>query len=150
MIRKLTLTIATVLCVEVTALGGQKAPPPPQPPVKVRFPAAEWDYGKQPFLLQGAAVVDDPVNKEKLHIGGHNGGTPFGTVGDWALAEDGKTWRELKWTSAVLDPLREKCVAARKSAKDGEAAARNVFYAALEAAKEALPSPPGVLAPPVT
>ena len=112
---------------------------PPQPAVTPapRFPAAEWGYKEHRFGSSGVAIVCDPINREALFLGGHNGGMPFGTMGDWALAEDGKTWRELKWTSAALDPLRAKALAVRKPAKDGEAAARNVFYAALEAAKEA-------------
>jgi hypothetical protein len=110
---------------------------PAQPPVKVRLPGAEYGYGEFKFVLQGAAIVWDPVNREALFLGGHNGGAPFGTVGSWALAEDGKTWREMKFSSAVLDPLREKAVAARRPAKDGEAAARNVFYGGWDAAKEA-------------
>ncbi len=112
---------------------------PPLPPVNPapRWPAAEWGYREHKFPWSGVAIVCDPVNKEALFLGGHNGGMPFGTMGDWALAEDGKTWRELKFSSAVLDPLRAKALAARKPAKEGEAAARNVFYAALDAAKEA-------------
>ena len=112
---------------------------PPLPPLAPapRWPAAEYGYREFKFGWNGVAIVCDPVNREALFLCGHNGGMPFGTMGSWALAEDGKTWKELKWASAVLDPLREKCVAARRPAKDGEAAARNVFYAALDAAKEA-------------
>lgn len=105
-------------------------PPPPQPPVKVRVPAAEFSWNYTKFLLTGSAIVVDPVNKETLHIGGHNGGAPSGSVGNWALAEDGTTWREMKFASAVLDPLRAKAEAARKPARLGESVARNVFYAA--------------------
>ncbi|MGQ9662230.1 MAG: hypothetical protein ACUVWX_07840, partial [Kiritimatiellia bacterium] len=68
---------------------------------------------------------------------GHNGGAPFGWIGHWALKEDSKTWRELRFSSAVLDPLREKAEGARKSAKLAEAAVRNIYYAAMEAKEEA-------------
>jgi hypothetical protein len=108
---------------------------PPVTPTP-RWPAREWSFQAFASPWSGVALVGDPVNREALFLGGHNGGMPFGTMGSWALAEDGKTWREMKFASAVLDPLREKAVAARKPAKDGEAAARNVYYAALEPAKE--------------
>lgn len=109
---------------------------PPVTPVP-RWPGQEWGYRENRFLWAGYSLVCDPVNKEALFLCGHNGGMPFGAMGSWALAEDGKTWREMKFSSAALDPLRKKAVAARKPAKDGEAAARNVFYAAMEVAKEA-------------
>src|SRR6185369_13656914 len=73
---------------------------------------------------------------ETLYIGGRVGGVESGHVGHWALTEDGKNWRELKSPSTLLDPMREKALAARKPAKLGEAAARNVFYAALDASSE--------------
>lgn len=110
---------------------------PPQPPVTTRFPAAEYDFGKLKFGWNGVGIVWDAVNGEALFLCGHNGGMPFGTMGSWALTDEGKTWRELKWTSPLLDPLRELALAARQPAKDGEAAARVIFYAALDAKKEA-------------
>lgn len=120
----------------VTWVEGGAEKSPPQPPVTVRLPGVEWNYGTAKFLLQGAAHVFDPVNKETLYLGGHNGGAAFGSVGHWALAEDGQTWREIRAASAVLDPLREQALAARTPAKNGEAVARNVFYAAMDADQE--------------
>ncbi len=109
----------------------------PPLPVKARVPSAEYGYGTFKFTWNGEAIVCDEVNKEALFLCGHNGGMPFGTLGSWALSADGKTWRELKFASALLDPLREKAVAARKPAKDCEGLARGIFYAALDASKEA-------------
>lgn len=114
-----------------------EAPPLPTVSPAPRWPAREYGYRQNKFPWSGFGLVCDPVNKEALFLCGHNGGMPFGTMGSWALAEDGKTWREMKFTSTALDPLRQKALAARKPAKDGEAAARNVFYAALDAAREA-------------
>ncbi|MGQ9662680.1 MAG: hypothetical protein ACUVWX_10160, partial [Kiritimatiellia bacterium] len=54
------------------ALGAEKTPPPPQPPVKVRIPGAEFNYGTERFLLRGVAIVRDPHNGETLYLGGHN------------------------------------------------------------------------------
>jgi len=105
------------------------------PPVQVRH--ADAEYGPEKWRWEGVTVVADPVNKETLYLGGRVGGVEFGTIGNWALADDGKTWREPKPASALLDPLREKALAARRPAKDSEAAARNIFYAGLDAAKEA-------------
>lgn len=120
------------------ALGLQAVAAPaasgPMPPVDVRH--MDGEFGKEKWAWQGQAVVADPVNHETLYLGGHVGGVEFGSIGHWALADDGKTWRELKFASAALDPLREKALAARRQAKDGEAAARNVFYGALGAAAE--------------
>jgi hypothetical protein len=110
---------------------------PALPPVQARFPAAEWDYGVFKFNWNGVSIVYDPVNNEALFLCGHNGGMPFGTMGSWALAEDGKTWRELKFASALLDPLRGKALVARQLAKQCEAAARNIYYSGRTAAKEA-------------
>jgi hypothetical protein len=115
----------------------QDAPPLPPVAVAPRWPAAEYGYKENRFGWHGWSLVRDPINKEALFLCGHNGGMTNGTMGSWALAEDGKTWRELKFASAVLDSLREKCIASRQPAKDGEAAARNLFYAALDAVKEA-------------
>ena len=118
-------------------LAAHAAEPPaiPLPPVQAR--PADAEYGPEKWRWEGAAVVADPMNRETLYLGGRVGGVEFGSVGNWALSDEGRTWREIKCASAVLDPLREKALAARKSAKDAEAGARNVFYAALDAAKEA-------------
>ncbi len=109
---------------------------PPQPPVDSWIPAADYNYGEYKSAWTGVSIVWDAVNSEALFLCGHNGGMPFGSMGSWALSNGGKSWQELKFASALLDPLREKALAARKPAKDGEAAARGVFYAALDAAKE--------------
>ena len=113
-----------------------------QPPVEARFPAAEYDYGKMKFAWNGAGIVWDAVNGEALFLCGHNGGMPFGTMGSWALTDGGKTWRELTFASPLLDSLREKALAARKQAKDGEAALRGIFYAALDATKQSQAAKP--------
>ena len=110
---------------------------PPQPPVPSYVPSADYNYGEYKSTWTGAGVVWDAVNGEALFLCGHNGGMPFGSMGSWALTDEGRTWRELKFASPVLDPLREMALAARKPAKDGEAAARGIFYAALDAGKEA-------------
>jgi len=127
--------LALGLALPLAAWAGEKTPPLPMPPVQVR--PADAEYGPEKWQWEGVAVVADPVNKETLYLGGRVGGTKHGSIGNWALAEDGKTWREMKSASSVLEPLREKALAARKPAKDGEAAARNIFYAGLEAGKEA-------------
>ena len=110
---------------------------PPLPPVNARIPSADYDYGVMKFPWSGAGIVWDEVNGEALFLCGHNGGMPSGTMGSWALTDGGKMWRELQWASPVLDPLRANALAARLPAKDGEAAARGLFYAALDAAQEA-------------
>ena len=115
--------------------GGAKNPKY-MPPVETRLPAANFDHGHLKFVPYGAAVVWDPANREALMLGGLCGGAEFGSVGYWALAADGKTWRKLEQASAALDPLRAKVLAARLPARDGENAARNVFYAGLEAGRE--------------
>ncbi|HOX04813.1 MAG TPA: kelch repeat-containing protein [Planctomycetota bacterium] len=113
-----------------------------------------WELGKIPDLpvtagtyslgggagratLEGAQNVLDPVNREILQLGGRSHGAPRGTVGDWALSLDTKQWRKMECASALLDPLRAKALAAARLARDGENAARNVFYAALPNGKEA-------------
>jgi hypothetical protein len=122
------------LVLSLGAAGGMAAPAP-MPPVEVRH--KDGEYGKEKWSWQGAAIVTDPINRETLYLCGRVGGAPFGSIGSWALAEDGATWREMKSASAALDPLREKAVAARQSAKDAEAVARNVYYAAMDADREA-------------
>ena len=87
--------------------------------------------------VEGVKLVLDPVNEELLFLGGRCPGAEGGSIGWWAFSPEKKEWRELTGNSASLDPLRGKCLAARRPAKDGEAAARNVFYAGLEAAAEA-------------
>jgi len=109
---------------------------PPMPPVNARIPGAEYGYGEWKYAWNGVGIVWDDVNGEALFLCGHNGGMPSGTMGSWALTDGGKTWRELQWTSPLLDPLREQALAARQPAKDGEAAARGIFYATLDAEKE--------------
>ena len=105
------------------------------PPIEVRHKDAE--YGPEQWPWQGQAVVFDPVGKETLYLCGRVGGAEFGSIGNWALADDGKTWRKLRFSSAALDPLRKMALAARRPAKDAEAAARNVFYAAMDPVREA-------------
>ncbi len=109
---------------------------PPQPAVPSYVPSADYNYGEYRSPWNGAGIVWDAVNGEALFLCGHNGGMPFGDMGSWALTDGGKTWRELKFASPVLDPLREQALAARRPAKHGEAAARGIYYGALDAAKE--------------
>ncbi|MCX7590899.1 MAG: kelch motif-containing protein, partial [Kiritimatiellae bacterium] len=125
-----------IFAVSHVCFAADQPGPPPQPPVKVRIPAAEWNYGKEQFVLRGVAIVRDEYNKETLYLGGHNGGAPFGWIGHWALAEDGTTWREMRFASALLDPLRKKAEEARVPAKLAEAAARNIYYKALTSDQE--------------
>jgi hypothetical protein len=110
---------------------------PPQPPVAAWTPAAEYGYGEWRAPWKGVGIVWDEVNGEALFLCGHNGGMPSGEAGSWALTDEGKTWRECKWSSPLLDPLRVAALAARGPVKDGEAVARGIFYAALGAEKEA-------------
>jgi hypothetical protein len=121
-------------------LGGfvgaaEKPQPMPLPPVTVRH--KDGEYGAEKWAWEGAASVRDPINRVTLFLGGRVGGVEFGSIGNWALADDGKTWSEIKSQWAILDPLRNSAVTARGLAKDGEAAARNVFYGALDPAHEA-------------
>lgn len=115
--------------------AGEKPADPPMPPVEVRAKGVEW--GPRTWTWEGVALVDDPANKERLFLGGRVGGAEFGTIGSWALAEDGKTWREMTFSSAVLDPLRARCQGARRAARDAVAAARSVYYAGMEREDEA-------------
>jgi len=87
--------------------------------------------------MAGAALVFDPVNKDLLFLGGHCPGAPRGSIGHWAFNVTGKKWRELTGASKVLDPLREKVLAALSPTRDAMAAARNTFYKCLPAGKEA-------------
>src|SRR6185295_5243035 len=63
-------------------------------------------------------------------------GSARGTLGDGAFSRDSKTWRPMATPSAALDPLRARAQAAARLTREGEDATRNVFYAALEAARE--------------
>jgi hypothetical protein len=110
---------------------------PPQPPVEARRPSAEYNYGEWKFPWSGVSIVWDAVNGEALFLCGHHGGAPFGEIGSWSLTNDGRTWNRLEWASPLLDPLRTLALAARKPAKEGEAAARRIYYAALETPQEA-------------
>lgn len=130
--RNLKLLIVAVLA--CAALAAQK-PAGPMPPVEIRAKGGE--YGPEKWSWEGVAVVADPVNHETLYLGGRCGGAEFGTLGNWALADDGKTWREVRQTNAVLDPLRGKILAARRLARDAEAGARNLFYAGMDSAAQA-------------
>jgi Galactose oxidase, central domain len=96
--------------------------------------AGEW--GSVACFMEGTSPVFDPVNDELLFIGGRTGNDVKGFVGNWAFSVKGQTWRELTAEDATLDPLREKVTAAIAPARDGMAAARNIYYAAMEAGKE--------------
>jgi N-sulfoglucosamine sulfohydrolase len=110
----------------------------PMPPVEARFPSSEYnDFGETRFRWSGVSIVWDGVNGEALFLCGHNGGMPFGDMGSWATRDGGKTWRELKWASPVLDPLRQLARKARQPAKQAEGLARAIFYAAHDTAHEA-------------
>ncbi len=123
----ITLTRVVALAFSAFGLGAKPPPATPMPSVVVRDKAGE--YGPEKWAWEGTAVVADPLNHETLYLGGRCGGAEFGTLGDWALADDGKTWRAMRFSNALLDPLREKILAARRLARDGEAAGRNRFYA---------------------
>ena len=127
------LVVGLMLAAPPGVMAVQKTQP--MPPVEVRHRDGEW--GREKWDWEGVAVVTDSVSRETLFLGGQVGGAAQGAIGNWALAEDGKTWREITCASATLDPLRDRCLAARRPAKDGEAAARNVFYAGCDAAREA-------------
>ncbi len=94
------------------------------------------EYGNSVCFMEGASPVVDPVNQELLFIGGRTGNDPEGFVGHWAFSLKDKAWREMTTSDAVLDPLRAEVRKAIAPARDGVAAARNVFYAAMESAEE--------------
>lgn len=119
------------------SLSAAEKPPQPQPPHGQNIRHYDGEYGPEKWKWDSFSTAQDPVTKETLHIGGRIGGAEFGHIGHWALGEDGKTWRELKGASAVLDPLRQFALAARQPARLAEAAARNIYYDALDASKEA-------------
>ncbi len=110
---------------------------PPQPPVAAWIPSAEYGYGEWRSPWKGVAIVWDEVNGEALFLCGHQGGRPNGEAGSWALTDEGKTWRECKWESPTFELLRASALAVRTPAKDAEAAARGIFYAALTTENEA-------------
>ena len=126
------LAIVLVLGSTLATLAADpgKPAPLPLPPVEIR--ARGGEYGPEKWTWDGVAVVVDPVNKETLYLGGRCGGVESGSLGNWALSEDGKTWRRLAGKSKVLDPLRAKCLAVRQLVRDAESAARNIFYSATE------------------
>lgn len=125
------------LIVLVSVFAGDKTPPPPMPPLKEAIRPRDGEYGPEKWTWDSVSNVVDPVTGETLFIGGRVGGVEKGHIGHWALSADGKSWRELTGTSAVLDPMKELALAARAPAKLGQATARRTFYAALDAEKEA-------------
>ncbi|MCW8133379.1 MAG: hypothetical protein KIS92_23755 [Planctomycetota bacterium] len=130
------LALACLACVAL-AEAAEKAPAIPLPPLKAEIRHRDGEYGPTKWTWDSVASVQDPVTGETLYIGGRIGGLETGHPGHWALGTDGKTWRELKGASAVLDPLRKQALDARALAKLAEAKARCVFYDALDASKEA-------------
>jgi Galactose oxidase, central domain len=94
------------------------------------------EYGKTTCFMEGTSQVFDPVNNELLFIGGRTGNDVKGFVGHWALSIKEQKWRQLTAADPKLDPLREKVAAAIAPARDGMAAARNIYYAGMETAKE--------------
>jgi hypothetical protein len=154
------LVLLTVLAgpQSVAFAAGKKKPPPPArvvagtgdeaapvwttnrsltPPVKLRnYALAEhWQWKRRKCGFRGQVRIWDPVNKELLWVGGNCASMEKGFAGNWKTS-DGKTWKKAEWTSALLDPLRERCLAARTPARDGENAARNIHFAGMEAGKE--------------
>src|SRR5690349_6558506 len=103
------------------SLAAQKSPGP-MPPVPVREKGGE--YGPEKWTWEGVAIVADPVNHETLYIGGRCGGAEFGTLGNWALAADGKTWRSLETDRGAYPgggdrygSIRDKILSARQRAR---------------------------------
>ena len=97
-------SLVLALPVPLGALAVEQPAPPPMPPVEVRAKGGEW--GSEKWTWEGVSIVADAANKETLFLCGRVGGAEFGSIGSWALAEDGKTWREMKSASPILDPLR--------------------------------------------
>jgi Galactose oxidase, central domain len=93
-------------------------------------------YG--PLKMTDSRIVMDPVSKELLFIGGMGSGVGAegGTVGSWAFSIEKKTWRRLISKSDLLDPLFAKATSGVRPARDGMAAARNIFYAGMTSAAE--------------
>ncbi len=115
----------SLFSIGVLATVSLAAPKPtgPMPPVPVRKKGGE--YGPEKWTWEGVAVIADPINHETLYLGGRCDGAEFGTLGDWALADDGNAWREMRFASALLDPLRGQIVSARRIAREGEAEAQS-------------------------
>jgi hypothetical protein len=108
-----------------------------KPPVKLRnFAISEFDYGKRKCGYRGVTRIWDPVNRRLLWIGGNCLSMNKGFAGNWQTA-DGKTWKKHVVTHPVLDPLRKRCEAARMPIRDGENAARNIFFSGTTPADEA-------------
>ena len=95
------------------------------------------EFGPTMVFMHGATVVLDPVNQELLFLGGRTGNADRGFVGHWAFDLGQKTWRRMVRKIEPLDALRAKCLAAIRPARDGMAAARNVFYSGLGPGGEA-------------
>jgi hypothetical protein len=95
------------------------------------------EWGSVTCFMEDTSPAFDAVNGELLFIGGRTGNDAGGFVGHWAFSVKERKWRELTASDAVLDPLRGKVTAAISPARDGVAAARNLLYAAMEAAEEA-------------
>jgi len=91
--------------------------------------------GFAPFM-RDAVPVFDPVNQELVFIGGQTGNDPEGCIGNWAFSVKDKAWRELREADPVLDPLHASVRAAVVATRDAMAAARNIYYAAMDAAEE--------------
>ena len=86
------------------------------------------EWGPKMAFMEDAAVALDPVNQELLLFGGRTGNAPQGFVGHWAFSLAEGKWRRLAASSDSLDPLRTECVAVLGPAREGLAAARNVWY----------------------
>ena len=128
-------TVFAAFTITQAVIAAELRPSGPMPPVKIR--PGYGDTGYDHWTWEGVAVVQDPVNHETLYLGGRCGGAEFGTLGDWALAADGKTWREMKFADAELDLLRQSAITLRGSVRDSEARARNLFFATLATTQEA-------------
>ena len=125
-----------VICIDGRPDWAKYGPKNPTPPVKLRNAAqTPWNYGKNKVGFVAPARIWDPVHKELLWVGGWCGSMEDGFAGNWRTS-DGKTWKRAEWKSAVLDPLRVKCLEARNVVRDGENAGRNIHFSDL-GAKEA-------------
>jgi len=86
------------------------------------------EYNPTMSLMEGATIVHDPIHHQLLLLGGRTGNADDGFVGHWSFSLEDRQWRELRVHSAVLDPLRERCLAIRRPGRDGLAALRNLWY----------------------
>ncbi len=127
--------IALTLVTATTLPAAKDEPKIPMPPIELRAKGGE--YGPEKWTWEGVAIVADPINHQTLYLGGRCGGAETGTLGDWALDDDGKTWRPLSFKNDKLDPLRKSMLEARSAMRDAEAAARNAFYASMTSEEEA-------------